>query len=79
MFDLDTVAEIFKRWGRTKKEDILNYRDITYTSVMTGTKAAQHHTPWMLEIDDSLERYLATPERDEARDVFEGREAVNRR
>ena len=78
MFDLDTVAEIFKRWKKTKKDDILNYRDVTYTSVMTGTEAAQHHTPWMLEIDDSLERYLATPEGDEVRDIWEGREAVQR-
>ena len=46
---------------------------------MTGTKAAQHHTPWMLELDDSLERYLATPEPDEVRDIFEGREAAQRR
>ncbi|MCS5478922.1 NAD(P)/FAD-dependent oxidoreductase [Corynebacterium sp. YIM 101645] len=79
MFDLDTVCGIFKEWIQSKRDDILNYRDVTYTSVMTGTKAAQHHTPWMLELDDSLERYLSTPARDDARDVFEGREPASKR
>ncbi|VTP96067.1 Uncharacterised protein [Sphingobacterium daejeonense] len=25
---------------------------------MDGTSAEPHHTPWMKEMDDSLERYL---------------------
>lgn len=25
---------------------------------MDETKAEKHHTPWMKELDDSLERYL---------------------
>lgn len=50
----------------------MNFRDVTYTSVITGTKAAEHHTPWMLELDDSLERYLGEPDEDEARQVFRG-------
>lgn len=57
-FDLDRVSEMFKSWLRDKEENILNYRDQVYTSVMDGTKAAPHHTPWMEELDDSLERYL---------------------
>lgn len=74
MFDLDAVCGIFKQWIQSKRDDILNYRDVTYTSVMTGTTAATHHTPWMLELDSSLERYLSAPARDDARDIFEGRE-----
>lgn len=35
--------------------------------VMTGTRAT-----WMLELDDSLKRYLSEPESDEARDVVRG-------
>lgn len=57
-FDLDKVAEMFKSWLQDKETNILNYRDKVYTSVMDGTKAAPHHTPWMKEMDDSLERYL---------------------
>ena len=74
MFDLDAVCGIFKQWIQSKRDDILNYRDVSYTSVMTGTTAATHHTPWMLELDSSLERSLSTPARDDARDIFEGRE-----
>ncbi|MGO3678902.1 MAG: NAD(P)/FAD-dependent oxidoreductase, partial [Microbacteriaceae bacterium] len=60
MFDLDEVNKIFVSWMNDKREDIMGYRDRCYRSVMTGTVAANHHTPWMKELDDSLERYLAT-------------------
>jgi len=46
---------------------------------MTGTMAAKHHTEWINELDSSLERYLNDPESDEVRDIWEGREAVQRR
>ncbi|GAC58379.1 putative flavin-containing monooxygenase [Gordonia hirsuta DSM 44140 = NBRC 16056] len=58
-FDVDGVVEIFLAWMRDKAADIMNYRDYTYTSVMTGTQSIPHHTPWMKELDDSLERYLS--------------------
>ena len=57
-FDLDKVAEMFKSWLNDKEENILGYRDKVYTSVMDNTKAERHHTKWMEELDDSLERYL---------------------
>lgn len=61
--DLDAVAERFKQWLRDKEENILCYRDKTYTSVMTGTEAEKHHTAWLDEMDDSFERFLnAVPE-----------------
>ena len=43
----------------------LTYRDKTYPSVVTGTMAAEHHTEWMDELDDSKERYLFEPEEEE--------------
>lgn len=58
-FDLDAVAQLFKDWLQDKSEDILGYRDQVHRSVMTGTTAAPHHTPWLMEMDDSLERYLS--------------------
>lgn len=64
MFDLDEVVEILQSWQRDKREDIMGYRDRAYRSVMTGTIAATHHTPWMEELDDSVERYLAPKERE---------------
>lgn len=57
-FDIDRVVEIFLAWKHDKKDDIMGYRDRVYESVMTGTLAVVHHTPWLEELDDSLERYL---------------------
>lgn len=61
-FNLDKVAEMFKSWLRDKEEGILTYRDKVYTSVMDKTKAIVHHTPWLEELDDSLEKYLQEEE-----------------
>ena len=57
-FNLDKVADMFKQWLQDKEVNILNYRDKVFTSVVDGTEASIHHTPWMKEMDDSLERYL---------------------
>ncbi|WP_430615045.1 NAD(P)-binding domain-containing protein [Flavobacterium sp. JP2137] len=57
-FNLDQVAAMFKQWIKDKETNVLTYRDKVYTSVMDQCKAEIHHTPWMKELDDSLERYL---------------------
>lgn len=57
-FNIDEVVEIFNSWVKDKQEDIMGYRDRCYRSVMTGTIAVRHHTAWLDELDDSLERYL---------------------
>lgn len=65
-FNVDKVADMFKQWLRDKEECILTYRDKTFQSVVTGTMAAEHHTEWMDEMDDSKERYLKyEPEEEE--------------
>ncbi|WP_226064718.1 flavin-containing monooxygenase [Kaistella polysaccharea] len=64
-FNLDKVAEMFKEWLQDKDDNILTYRDKTYQSVVTGTMAAEHHTDWMDELDDSKERYLFEAEEEE--------------
>lgn len=61
-FSIDDVVEIFISWKNDKKRDIMGYRDRCYRSVMTGTLAVPHHTPWLEELDDSLERYLSPGE-----------------
>ncbi|MGB1313549.1 MAG: NAD(P)-binding domain-containing protein [Bizionia paragorgiae] len=65
-FNLDKVADMFKEWLNDKDENILTYRDKTFQSVVTGTVAAEHHTEWMDELDDSKERYLFADEKEEA-------------
>lgn len=62
-FNVDEVGVMFKEWLKDKEENILTYRDKTFKSVVTGTKAVEHHTEWMDELDDSKERYLKFNER----------------
>ncbi|MFE2003752.1 flavin-containing monooxygenase [Pseudomonas guariconensis] len=57
-FDIDAVNRIFLKWKHDKKHDIMDYRDRSYRSVMTGTAAVPHHTRWLQALDDSLEEYL---------------------
>src|SRR5699024_6691419 len=64
-FNTDKVANMFKEWLQDKEENILTYRDKIFTSVVTGTQAAEHHTDWMDELNDSKERYLMEPEEEE--------------
>lgn len=75
MFDLDEVVRIFLEWKRDKKENILTYRDAVYPSVMTGTMSAVHHTPWLQELDDSLDRYLGHPKTDVIKVIVDGRKS----
>lgn len=57
-FDVEAVAETFKEWEHHKEADILGYRNNRYRSVITGTLAPVHHTPWMDALDDSMESFL---------------------
>jgi trimethylamine monooxygenase len=58
-FEVERVAEMLKQWLREKQEDILGYRDRTYTSIVTGTRATPHRRKWMEELNDSAEHFLA--------------------
>ena len=57
-FDIEGANEAFFQWKKHKKENIMGFRDNGYKSVMTGTMAPKHHTPWVEALDDSLESYL---------------------
>ncbi len=69
MFDLDEVTRTFMAWKTDKKKNILTYRDKVYRSVMTGTMADKHHTPWLSELDDSMERYISSAPREKLEDL----------
>ena len=58
-FDVDGANEAFFAWKKDKKKGIMTFRDNAYRSVMTGTLAPVHHTPWKDAMDDSKESYLA--------------------
>jgi trimethylamine monooxygenase len=57
-FDVEAACNAFKQWKGHKKAGIMTFRDNSYVSVMTGTMAPKHHTPWKDALDDSLEVYL---------------------
>lgn len=58
-FDVDGVCEEFNKWEHNKHESIMGFRDHPHKSVMTGTVAPVHHTPWLEALDDSMKCYLA--------------------
>lgn len=57
-FDVDGACQAFFEWKQHKVENIMGFRDNRYASVITGTMAPVHHTPWKDALDDSLEVYL---------------------
>ncbi|MEP1200792.1 NAD(P)-binding domain-containing protein [Tateyamaria sp.] len=57
-FDVEGACQAFKAWKGHKKKGIMTFRDNCYASVMTGSMAPIHHTPWVDALDDSLEVYL---------------------
>ena len=57
-FDVEGACQAFKAWKGHKKADIMTFRNNAYASVITGTMAPEHHTPWKDAMDDSLEVYL---------------------
>ena len=57
-FDIPGSCQAFYEWKKNKKKDIMDFRNQSHKSVMTGTIAPVHHTPWKDALDDSLEAYL---------------------
>jgi len=57
-FDIDGASEAFFEWKKHKSIDIMAFRNNSYKSVITGTMAPLHHTPWKDALDDSMESYL---------------------
>ena len=57
-FDVDGACEAFYAWKDHKKQNIMTFRDNAYRSVITGTMAPLHHTPWKDALEDSMESYL---------------------
>ena len=57
-FDIEGVNKTFMEWEHHKHENIMNFRNNNYKSLMTGKMSPQHHTSWVEELDDSMEAYL---------------------
>ena len=46
--------------GEDKVEDIVNYRNKSFSSAVTGSIAPIHHTKWIDAMDDSMNIFLKT-------------------
>ncbi|MCA2012348.1 NAD(P)/FAD-dependent oxidoreductase [Cereibacter sphaeroides] len=57
-FNIDGACEAFFEWKKHKMKDIMGFRNNSYASVITGTMAPVHHTPWKDALDDSMSAYL---------------------
>ena len=57
-FDVEGACQAFKQWKKHKVANIMTFRDNSYRSVITGTMAPMHHTPWKDALDDSMDVYL---------------------
>ena len=57
-FDVEGACKVLKEWKGHKKKNIMTFRDNAYKSVITGSMAPKHHTPWKDAMDDSVDSYL---------------------
>jgi len=58
--DVDQVADRFLEWEHNKHEDIMTFRDKPHRSVLTGSMAPIHHTPWLKAFDDTISSYVGS-------------------
>ena len=56
--DFELIRKNFKEWEHHKEEDILTYRNRSFSSPVTGTVAPIHHTPWAEAMDDSMDTFM---------------------
>ena len=57
-FDVKGACQAFHDWKHHKSDSIMTFRDNAYRSVITGTMAPLHHTPWKDALEDSMDSYL---------------------
>ena len=56
--DFELIRKHFKNWEHHKEEDIMTYRNNSFSSAVTGTVAPIHHTPWSEAMDDSMKVFM---------------------
>lgn len=57
-FNIEGVVQTFMEWEHHKHLNIMTFRDYAHKSLMTGTTAPIHHTPWLTAFDDSIASYV---------------------
>ncbi len=56
--DFELIRKHFKDWEHHKEEDIMTYRNNSFSSAVTGTVAPIHHTTWSEAMDDSMKAFM---------------------
>ena len=56
--DFELIRKHFKVWEHHKEENIMTYRNNSFSSAVTGTVAPIHHTSWAEAMDDSMETFM---------------------
>ena len=56
--DIVKAGEMFHTWENDKAKNIVTYRDQSFTSIYTGTKAPKPTVPWWQAKDDSLTAFV---------------------
>ncbi len=57
-FKVDEQGAIFKEWLKDKEKGILEFRDLSYRSTITGTLASRLPKPWMEMFEDRASEFL---------------------
>lgn len=57
-FDIDRMGQLAVGSVQGRSENMLTYREKTYSSTLTNTMSIIHHTPWLNEMDDRLENFV---------------------
>ena len=58
--DFELIRKHFYDWEHDKEIDILNYRNKSFSSAVTGSLAPIHHTKWIEAMDDSMDTFMKT-------------------
>ena len=58
--DFELIKKHFYDWEHDKENNILTYRDKSFSSPVTGSVGPSHHTTWLEAMDDSMKTYLST-------------------
>ena len=58
--DFELIRKHFYQWEHDKEENIINYRNKSFSSAVTGTSAPIHHTNWIDAMDDSMDTFMKT-------------------
>ena len=57
--DFELIRKHFYQWEHDKEEDIINYRNKSFSSAVSGSVAPIHHTNWLEAMDDSMDTFYA--------------------